>query len=455
MRRYLIALAMAGGFMAFSTVTVAAKTTGTSGLKRPRHGVLSRPKLGTPHFSFGRDVRVEQIRQLAQCGNTMYAVGTFSDIDQGRHVYRRRNVFSFSATSPFAVTAWAPRVKGEVNSIAFGSKCSRAYLGGNFSAINRTKVQNIAEIDAKTGAVVTGFAHHASAEVETLRLVRHHLLVGGFYKTINGSSRDPYMTSLNQTTGKDDGYLHLKIRGYYRFSGAAPNRTRVYNQQVSHSRGYDMVEGDFTSVGGRVRRQIFMLRLGRRHATITRWRSPEFNHHCTVHFPFYVQAAAWSPDDSTIYIATDGTHPYRNLSYPLTGLCDAAAAFPARHTSVKHKWVNYTGCDSLYSTAADLSTAYFGGHDRWSQNSYGCNFKGRGAWVAPGLEGLSPTRGFLYLNGKRTAGYYSRARGLGADDMLRTRAGLWIASDNYDFSNSCGGVGNLAGICFLPDASSQ
>ena len=49
-----------------------------------------------------------------------------------------------------------------------------------------------------------------------------------------------------------------------------------------------------------------------------------------------------------------------------------------------------------------------------------------------------------------TAGIYSRDRGLGADDMLLTSAGLWIASDNQAGSNMCGGVSGLSGICFLP-----
>ena len=34
--------------------------------------------------------------------------------------------------------------------------------------------------------------------------------------------------------------------------------------------------------------------------------------------------------------------------------------------------------------------------------------------------------------------------------MLVTSAGLWIASDNLDGSQMCGGVQGLAGICFLP-----
>jgi hypothetical protein len=35
--------------------------------------------------------------------------------------------------------------------------------------------------------------------------------------------------------------------------------------------------------------------------------------------------------------------------------------------------------------------------------------------------------------------------------MLITSAGLWIASDNFDGSNRCGGVSGHAGICFLPN----
>jgi hypothetical protein len=36
--------------------------------------------------------------------------------------------------------------------------------------------------------------------------------------------------------------------------------------------------------------------------------------------------------------------------------------------------------------------------------------------------------------------------------MLRTSTGLWIASDNFDGSVTCGGVPGHAGICFLPNA---
>lgn len=387
----------------------------------------------------------------------MYAVGTFSSIIWNGTTYPRNNIFSFSATSPYTVSSWNPDVNGIVNSIAFnGSDCSDAYIGGQFSRVGSASASNIAEVDTTTGAVVTAFGHSASGRVETLLGVDGHILAGGYYTSINGSSADPYMTSLNPTTGDDDGFLKLSISGHYSFFDVTTNTTHIYNQQLSHSGTLDLVEGDFTSVGGLSRQQIFMLNLSGQTATVTGWTSPEFDgsdgnlpggypYQCADSIPFYIRAAAWSPDDSTVYIAATGYHPW-NLatgSFPRSGLCDAASAFPATQTSVLADWINYTGCYSLYSAAADTSTAYFGGHDRYSENPDGCKFGGPGAIPAPGMEGLSPTTGALTFNP-------TRARGRGADDMLLTGAGLWIASDNFDDSQMCAGVQDLAGICFLP-----
>ncbi len=408
---------------------------------------------------------LEQVRQLVQCGGTMYAVGSFTSIKRNATIYTRNNIFSFSATSPFQVTSWDPNVNGVVDSIAFnGTDCSHAYIGGKFTAVGATTVKNIAEIDTGTGAVVSGFGHSASGQVETLLGYGGHILAGGYYTTINGSTANPYMTSLNATTGNDDGFIHLNISGNYHFCDSSgrctgTNPTRVYNQQLSHGGTLDLVEGDFTSVGGFQREQVFMLDLSGSTAAVTGWTSPEFDgsqpqstslYQCWFSEPFYLQAASWSPDDSAIYVATTGFHPWNlSTSVPRSGLCDAAAAFPATQASVHHTWINYTGCDSLFSTAADNGAAYFGGHERWSENSNGCDFQGPGAVVDPGMEGLTPSSGALLLNAGGTA-LYTRGRGEGADDMEITSAGLWIASDNAQSTDSCGGVHGHSGICFLP-----
>ena len=104
------------------------------------------------------------------------------------------------------MTAWNPNVNGVVNSIAFnGSDCTHAYIGGKFTSVDGTAVKNIAEVDTTTGAVVSTFAHSASAQVETLIGANGHLLVGGYYKTIKLGGRpvhdQPRTRPPERTTG--------------------------------------------------------------------------------------------------------------------------------------------------------------------------------------------------------------------------------------------------------------
>jgi hypothetical protein len=491
MRRLIPALLtpVLGAALALSGSGLASASTGpftSTGLaSAPPAGVVGYTPADTPQLN--TTGTVEQIRQLVQCGGTMYAVGTFTSVKKGTTVYAVNNAFSFSATAPYTVTSWAPDIVGSstkssaaVNTIAFsGGNCADAYIGGDFTSVNGTKVTDIAEVSTSTGDVVSAFGHTASASVQTLLGVDGHILAGGYYKTINGSSADPYMTSLNPVTGKDDGFVQLNISGNYQFSGVSSNATRVYNQALSHGGTLDLVMGDFTSVGvpSVPRQQIFMLNLSGTKATVTPWTSPQWDgsqgeqlpggttgypYECATVEPFYIQAAAWSPDDSTIYIGTTGYHPngWPTGQTPRTGLCDAAAAFPAAQETVYSLWINYIGCDSLYSAAADANAAYFGGHERFSMNPNDCDQLGpdvgtdEGAYSAPGIEALNPAAsnagGGLYVNSADTAGYYSRGRGLGADDMLVTSAGLWIASDNFDGASYCDGQSAHAGICFLP-----
>ena len=428
------------------------------------------------------DGATDQIRQLVQCGSTMFAVGTFTLISgwngTATATVTRTNAFSFSATAPFQLTSWAPNVNGEVNSIAFsGGNCADAYLGGQFTSVNGTTVANIAEVDTTTGNVVPTFGDHTGGgHVDTILPVVDggnvpHLLVGGTFTSINGNKGvNPYYVSLNPLTGADDGFLRLGISGHITFPQVKNNSTEVYNQQLSHSLSLVLVEGDYTSVGGLNRRQIFMLNISGATAALTGWTSPQFDgsdpngtlnandkyFNCGASHPFYIHAAAWSPDDQTVYIADTGVKPILwNGTFPLPGLCDAAAAFPATQAPVFSDWIAYDGCDSLYSAAADSSAVYVAGHNRWFNNQNACNKAGPGAIPANGLAGLTPgpAGGSLILNSAGTAGLYSRSRGHGADDMLLTTAGLWIASDNFRGGTSCGGQKGYAGLCFLPYTS--
>ena len=407
----------------------------------------------------GSDGSVERVRQIVQCGGNMYAVGIFSSIQRGTTTYARSNAFSFSATTG-ALTGWAPNLNGRVESVALSADCSVAYLGGYFTSVGGSAASYVAAVSTATGLPVPGFAATANKPVHTLVLDDGHLIVGGRFTSLNGSTAKKYMVSLNPSTGKDDGYVNLNISGKYVYTdqggqASRGNVTHIFNTALSPDGSKLLAMGVFTSVGGQGRRQIFMLNLGATSATVNPWYSPEFNQNCHIVEPFWLQDASWSPSGSKVYIATTGykpatnADPYVGTGYythePRGGLCDVAAAFPATASSnVLHDWVNHTGCDSLYSTVADANHVYIGGHERWADSPLGCDGAGIQGTPAPGMGGVDPTTGELDYNP-------TRSRGIGATDMLRTTAGLWIASDNSHNADACAGERNRTGICFLPN----
>jgi hypothetical protein len=410
------------------------------------------PAAGTPQLIATKVP--EQVRQLARCGKRMYAVGSFTRIGRGHGVIKRQNVFSFSASAPYRVSHWHPRVNGTVNSIAFdGKHCRHAYLGGDFTRVNKRTVSNLVEVTTRKGSVTRRFKANANREVETLLMWHKRLLTGGTFTTINGKTHHRYFASLKPKTGAVTRYLSLKISGHYQYRNSmgqpsVVNPSRVFNLQLSHRGNRLLVEGDFKRIGGKPRQQIAMLNLRRRHATTNLWYPKEFNRPCQIDQPFYAKAAAWSFTDSQVFVATDGGLPASGLGServgPRSGLCDAASAFPSARHRVRHQWINYTGCDSLSAVVADPSTVYIGGHERWANNSNQCDNNDLGtATPAQGMAGLSPATGHVTYNP-------SRARGFGADDMIITNAGLWIASDNFAGADQCGHVHGHAGICLLP-----
>ena len=411
-------------------LAVATAALGASVLAGPAWGSVSpTPANGTPQLA--KAGRTEQVRKMLPCNGTMYAVGRFSSISWGGTPTPGTTSFRFRATAPFTVSSWDPDVNGTVNSIAFNNTCSLAYLGGDFTTVHGTRATNLVEVSTSTGAVVTSFGHHANGQVETLLKTHEHLLTGGNFTRINGSGRR-YMTSLNPGTGRDDGFLRLNISGnyHYCFGGqcAGRNPTRVYNQQLSHSKSYDLVEGDFTSVGGQARQQIFMLNLtgsaggsrrGPRPSSTSTAASPSRSTCGPRPGRRTIQRSTPRPPAST---STTGTVRSRYR------LCDTAAAFPAAHRSVTHRWLNYTGCDSLYSTAADASTAYVGGHERWSQNPGAVTRQGLGRLAPPAWKGCPPARRLLFnpTRARGTAPMACSSPAPGAVDLQRQLRGLHL-----------------------------
>ena len=439
------------------TVSITALTAGALALvPGTATARVSSTPAATPQIATsGTDGSIEEVVQLTQCGTTMYAVGTFTQIRNpgSTALIARNNAFAFSAVAPHRVTNWNPNVNGSVNTVACGTDGS-VFLGGNFSQAGGAANRNLAKVNATTGASMT-FSFHPAGRVQHVEVVRDvggvlHLLVGGYFAGL--------LDSRNPVTGADDGYGTPVITGTYSSNytnpdfPAAGHAPRIWNMTVSPNGRAVLMSGVFNSVGGQRHEQLFRLNLTAGTSTVSPWTPRELFTPCFTRQPYYAQDAAWSPDMTRIYTATTGLRTYEEQQLPTnlrpqtrSGPCDAIISYPATETAFDgHQWINYTGCDSLYSVAADATTVFGGGHQRWVSNGTACDRAGVGSFPSPGLSHLSST------SGARQAGA-TRGRGLGAVDLLRTSAGLWIGSDNQANTSTCGGSSQRMGICFLPN----
>src|SRR5262249_44219532 len=150
------------------------------------------------------------------------------------------------------------------------------------------------------------------------------------------------LASLSLTTGARDTYVNQTVGGTL-----GTGRQKIYNFELSHSGNKLLAMGSFTSIGGVARQQIVMLDLRTSSTTGAAGYSPPFSQPGPPPDPFYTQAAAWSPTDSRIYVATTG---FQGVS----PLCDAVTAFNSTAASNQAiVWQNKTGCDSLYAVEAN------------------------------------------------------------------------------------------------------
>lgn len=410
-------------------VTAAALATGAgAGDAASTDTVSATPASWTPYL----DSADSNIEQLVPAGTTMYAVGTFTSIkDAAGRAYARSNVFAFNMSTG-AMSPWVANTNGTVYGAAVSADGAWVYLGGTFTTVNGTAASKLAKVSATTGAVDGTFRPRPDAAVRALLVQGSHLLVGGQFTSIGGAARTAF-ASLNPTTGADDGYVNLNLSGVV--AGTSPGPTRILNFTRSYAGTRLLATGNFASVAGQPRQHIFMADLGSTSVTLDAWNSPMFLQACTASIPLWLQAAAWTPDDSRVITAATG---YKGAS----PLCDTAAMFPSTAASVTPLWINRTGCDSLYSTVATSANVYVGGHQRYLDNN-ACDTAGTTAVSRPGIGAIDPTTGLA------TSWNPTRSRGHAADDMVLTAQGLWVASDNTQESYYCGGKWH-PGLCMFP-----
>lgn len=375
------------------------------------------PVNNTPHVLDG------EVDSIAQVGDTVILGGSFTQVSnaQGTETFARRNLVAFDAATG-QIRPFNPSPDGQVTTVIAAADGRSVYIGGSFNTVNGETRRKLARVDVTTGANVSGFRNVASnGIVRDLRLIGTRLWVAGAFTTMTGSTQGQLVT-LNASTGVPDGYMTLAVAG--RHNGGT---TAVHKIDVSADGTKLVGIGNFLTVNGQDRRQIFMLDISGGSPAVADWQTNFYTATCSSSFDTYMRDLDFAPDGSYFVVSTTG-------GFRAGLACDTQARFNTARTGtgITAEWVNTTGGDTTYAVEVTGAAVYVGGHFRWANNPSASDRAGAGAVARDGIAALDP------INGMPLSWNPGRTRGVGVFDMLATPTGLWVASDtdrigNYEY----------------------
>ena len=366
-----------------SVALVAMAFTGTAGASPISQAtvVSTDPANFTPRVTTG-----VAVYKMLQVGNTMYAGGEFTQIQNSTRAstFNRNNLFSFDATNgtvnPLSVTFDAGLVWG------LAASGSSLYVGGTFHSVNGVARRGLVKLDAASGAVDTTFNAHLTGAVQDVQVVGGRLIIGGkFAKRLQ---------AVDLVTGADTGYLNLNITGTTDTNAGATDIYRFAVSVTPTGATRLVAIGNFTSVSGSTRYRAFMLTLGATSGTLAPWYYTHLNERCrAASLPAQLRDVDFSPNGAFFVIVATGFIPQAGQEN--TAICDATFRFetdPPNPAAPVPTWRNYTGGDTLHSVVVTNAAVYIQGHERWvnSTSASGCF---GGCVSRPGIAALDPTTG--------------------------------------------------------------
>ena len=382
--------------------------------------VSATPSNSTPHAIDDSVVANAAVHTFTQVGSTMYAGGTFHNVQNPSRTttYVRDNLFSFDASTG-AVSDWAPNVNGEVWRTFYVAPY--LYVGGAFTSADGVSSRLVRyRVDSGTPVIDTAWHPQGiTGIVDDIDYVNGRLIVSGAFKK--------RLMALDPATGQNTGYINLDIAGTVKLNGAGP--TEVYRFAISPDGTKLVAIGNFATVSGQARKRAFMADLGATSATLATWYYAPLANACSASkLAANLRDVDFSPTGSYFVIAATGYVPTTTAGIG-RDICDAAARFETSIANpTRPTWINYTGGDTLHSVAVTGAAVYVGGHQRWLDNPYGRDSAGPGAVSRQGIGAIDPT------TGKALSWNPGKTRGVGTKFIYATPAGIWYGSDGRRFA---------------------
>jgi len=391
-------------------LVAALPTPGNAVSARHSRVVSANPADNTPNILDGRVLAIAVVRDTVVVG------GTFTQVSNAgaTQVLPRRYIFAFDKRTGRVDTDFQPRVDGVVETIARTRGGHSVIIGGSFRHVQGAEQRGLAKLRLRDGSRRSNFVARTHGTVVKAVVRGRRLVAGGNFTSANGKPRAK-LAVFSARTGK----LHKSYKFKVRKSRNAQVGTFVQELDVSRDGSKLVIVGNFRRVNGHPRRQIALIDLDRN--KLTRWSTRRFEGGRARVYLTYLRDVEFSPNGSYFVTVTAGRCGNRQLR-------DAAVRWETspRRPHRQPTWTNFTGGDSLYSVAVTGAAVYVGGHQRWMSNRRGCESSGKGAVPRRGIAALDPA------TGRPLRWNPGRARGVGAQELVGSRHGLYVGSDTTE-----------------------
>ena len=175
---------------------------------------------------------------VASSATAIFAGGTFASVNGTT----RTNMAAFDAVTGVLVPDFVANTDNTVRAIVSSADGTTLYIGGLFKKVNGVVRYRLAKLNATTGAVASGWAPKASAEVKALALAGTKLYFGGAFSTVNGSTRRR-AAAVNADTGSLSSW-NPNVSNVVWAVAASPDTTTIY------------LGGAFSTVKGSARKNL-------------------------------------------------------------------------------------------------------------------------------------------------------------------------------------------------------
>ena len=389
------------------------------------------------------DGRVEAI---AVDGDVVFVGGTFTQVRErlDGEIIDQPYLFAYSRSSGTILRDFDPLLNDDVLALETTGEGSGVFVGGAFNRLNGERNnRGLVKID-DDGDRTPGFVARPDARINTLRRRGDTLYVGGSFTRI-GRTTIENLAALDTLTGTVSARLDLDFDGTIStFGDSGAVRTNgvqgVDEIDITSDGRLLVVVGNFLSIDAVSRSRLALIELEGQ-ARVSAWNTDVFDVQCpAARFPQYISGMDIAPDDT--YFVT-GSTGFRRPGLPA---CDTVVRFELDDLTdgdVRPTWVNYSGGDSVFEVVATGHAVYAGGHFRWLNNDTTSdgNSAGPGSVPRSGLAALDPVNGLTLLDWRADR----NPRGIGVFAMVAEDEGLYLGDDT-DFLNGS----EHAKLKFLP-----